>query len=586
MTIPHWAPPTHAMQIFSYAETGSIGLLWISATNPAVSMPESARIRRILGGDQCFVVVQDLFLTETAELADVVLPAAGWGEKTGCFTNVNRTVHLSEKAVDPPGEARSDLDIFLMYADAMGFTNRSGRAADRVAHTRGGLRRVGGHHRRPPGRLHRPVLRQAPRTHAASRGRSTRSTPTAPTGSTPTPSSRPTPTTARPTATTSSPAAPSPRHEHRAMSPAGRAFLKGAPYTPPHEEPSARLPAALHHRPHRLPLPHPHQDRPLRRPQPGRTRRVGRDLSRPTQTRAASPKATGCAWSRPAAPSRSVPGSGDVMEGAVFAPFHYGHWEPDAAHGGGHDDASHRLANELTMTVWDPVSKQPTFKTAACQVTRLRDGDGPHPRPPRRHPHPASARPPAGRRADGPPQGGGPTPAPCSTDTPHYSLDPSPGGAADATPDDLHRAGRPQRTDPRRLVPHGRRGPRAGRPTCSTPASMLAGWSDDHRDGPRTDHRALRRGATSTSPNGSTPPASAETRDGEIGLLRDLQDLHVLATLVQTTWTVIAQGAQGLRDQRAARGRHRARMRRPSRQLTWLNTRMKAAAPQALIVAP
>ena len=44
MPIPHWAPPTHAMQIFSYAETGSIGLLWISATNPAVSMPESAGV--------------------------------------------------------------------------------------------------------------------------------------------------------------------------------------------------------------------------------------------------------------------------------------------------------------------------------------------------------------------------------------------------------------------------------------------------------------------------------------------------------------------------------------------------------------
>src|SRR3954453_17721538 len=103
-----------------------MGLLWISATNPAVSMPASARIRRILGGDQCFVVVQDLFLTETAALADVVLPAAGWGEKTGCFTNATRTVHLSEQAVDPPGEARSDLDIFLAYADAMGFTDKNG----------------------------------------------------------------------------------------------------------------------------------------------------------------------------------------------------------------------------------------------------------------------------------------------------------------------------------------------------------------------------------------------------------------------------------------------------------------------------
>src|SRR6478736_1460654 len=56
MTIPHWAEPTHAMQIFGYAEDGTIGLLWISATNPAVSMPESARIRRILGNEECFVV--------------------------------------------------------------------------------------------------------------------------------------------------------------------------------------------------------------------------------------------------------------------------------------------------------------------------------------------------------------------------------------------------------------------------------------------------------------------------------------------------------------------------------------------------
>ena len=53
--------------------------------------------------DRLFLVVQDIFLTETAQLADVVLPAATWGEKTGTFTNVDRTVHLSDKAVDPPG---------------------------------------------------------------------------------------------------------------------------------------------------------------------------------------------------------------------------------------------------------------------------------------------------------------------------------------------------------------------------------------------------------------------------------------------------------------------------------------------------
>ncbi|MFI5910966.1 molybdopterin-dependent oxidoreductase [Dactylosporangium sp. NPDC051541] len=125
-TIPHWAPPTHAMQIFRYAEQGSVKLLWISATNPAVSLPELSRVRRILADPGLFVVVQDLFLTETAELADVVLPAATWGEKLGTFTSVDRTVHLSERAVEPPGEARSDLDIFLDYARRMDFRDRDG----------------------------------------------------------------------------------------------------------------------------------------------------------------------------------------------------------------------------------------------------------------------------------------------------------------------------------------------------------------------------------------------------------------------------------------------------------------------------
>src|SRR5919112_4101669 len=100
MKIPHWAPPTHAMQIFRYAELGSINFLWVSCTNPAVSMPELSRIRQILQNEGLFLIVQDIFLTETARYADVVLPAATWGEKTGTFTNTDRTVHISEKAVD------------------------------------------------------------------------------------------------------------------------------------------------------------------------------------------------------------------------------------------------------------------------------------------------------------------------------------------------------------------------------------------------------------------------------------------------------------------------------------------------------
>ena len=115
-------------------------------------------------------------------------------------------------------------------------------------------------------------------------------------------------------------------------------------------------------------------------------------------------------------------------------------------------------------------------------------------------------------------------------------------------------------------------------------ANMLASWSDDHRDAlaPVIERYGE---ADVDEPERLHAAGLAETRDGEIGLLRDLQDLHVLATLVQTTWTVIAQGAQGLRDQELLEVATSSNA-QTSRQLTWLNTRMKAAAPQALIVAP
>ena len=113
---------------------------------------------------------------------------------------------------------------------------------------------------------------------------------------------------------------------------------------------------------------------------------------------------------------------------------------------------------------------------------------------------------------------------------------------------------------------------------------MLAGWSDDHRDAlaPVIERYGE---ADVDEPERLHAAGLAETRQGDIGLLRDLQDLHVLATLVQTTWTVIAQGAQGLRDQELLEVANSSNA-QTSRQLTWLNTRMKAAAPQALIVAP
>jgi hypothetical protein len=114
---------------------------------------------------------------------------------------------------------------------------------------------------------------------------------------------------------------------------------------------------------------------------------------------------------------------------------------------------------------------------------------------------------------------------------------------------------------------------------------LLAHWSDQHRERLRPVVERYGEDPEVDEPERLHAAGLAETRSGEVGLLRDLQDLHVLATLVQTTWTVVQQGAQGLRD-RELLEIARACSAETSRQLTWLNTRVKEAAPQALIVAP
>jgi hypothetical protein len=75
----------------------------------------------------------------------------------------------------------------------------------------------------------------------------------------------------------------------------------------------------------------------------------------------------------------------------------------------------------------------------------------------------------------------------------------------------------------------------------------------------------------------------AEVRSGPVGLLRDLQDLYLLATLVHTSWLLITQAAQGARDHDLLEVAQHCQS-ETERQLTWLTTRMKAAAPQALLV--
>ena len=117
--------PVAAPEIFELCELGYVKVLWNICTNPAVSMTDRTKQLRTMNG--MFLVVQDCFAnTETAQLADVVLPAAMWGEKTGCMTNAERRCTLLQKAVDPPGEARPDFDIFLDFADRMNLRDADG----------------------------------------------------------------------------------------------------------------------------------------------------------------------------------------------------------------------------------------------------------------------------------------------------------------------------------------------------------------------------------------------------------------------------------------------------------------------------
>ncbi|WP_298459880.1 molybdopterin oxidoreductase family protein [uncultured Cellulomonas sp.] len=376
MQIPHYSPPTHAMQMMRYVEDGSIRMMWVQATNPAVSLPELRRIRSILSQERLFLVVQDIFLSETAQLADVVLPAATWGEKTGTFTNVDRTVHLSEKAVDPPGEARPDLDIFIDFAHRMGLSDKDGdplvkwhdpesafeawkectrgRPCDYTGLSYDKLRGGSGiqwpcNEENPDGteRIYADGKFWAQPEYCESYGRDL---------------------------VTGAPLSPV---EYKALNPTGKAVIKACEYIPPHEIPSEDFPLQL---------------------MTGRTLyhfHTRTKTGRAPQLQAAAPDV----WVEMSSHDADLFGlaEGDLAQiatargsveakvrvcgirpGVVFLPFHYGYWDTE----GGHEPDDHgRAANELTVTEWDACSKQPIFKTAAASVRKVRDADGPAPAP-------------------------------------------------------------------------------------------------------------------------------------------------------------------------------------------------------------
>ena len=371
MKIPHWSSPTHAMQIWRYAEQGSISFLWISATNPAVSLPELARIRSILENDNLFVVVQDIFITETARYADVVLPAATWGEKTGTFTNADRTVHLSEKAVEPPGEAKSDLDIFLDYARRMNFRDKNGeplikwddpessfeawkecsrgRPCDYTGLSYDKLRDGSGiqwpcNNEHPDGteRLYADGNFNTESDYCETYGRDLLT------------------------------GAESTEMEHRAQAPAGRAFLLAAGYQSSHEEPGQEYPFRyttgrtvyhFHTRTKTARVSQLQNAAPDAWVELSPADAVSLGVREGDMVRVESPRGRLEAKAR-------ISG---IKEGVVFVPFHYGYFDHDE---GGGPDGHPRAANELTITEWDPASKQPLYKMGAVRVTKVADAGG------------------------------------------------------------------------------------------------------------------------------------------------------------------------------------------------------------------
>ncbi|MFH4965658.1 molybdopterin-dependent oxidoreductase [Gaetbulibacter sp. M235] len=110
-----------ATEMFSALEKGKLKAVWIICTNPLVSMPNTHSIEKAMKNAK-FVVVQDIsFKSDTVEYADLVLPAAGWLEKEGTMTNSERRISYLPKEINPPGEAKADVEILCEFAQKMGF---------------------------------------------------------------------------------------------------------------------------------------------------------------------------------------------------------------------------------------------------------------------------------------------------------------------------------------------------------------------------------------------------------------------------------------------------------------------------------
>ena len=545
-TIPHWGPPTHAMEIFRLIETGSIRMLWVAGTNPAVSMPDLHRIRGILSKPGLFLVVTDPFMTETAARADVVLPAAIWGEKTGTYTNADRTVHVSLKAVEPPGEARSDFDIWVDYARRMGFKDKDGRPLvkwrtpdEAFEHwkklSRGALCDYSGmtyemlaeksgvrwpcNERNPDGAGRLYADRRFPTSYedCESYGHDLE------TGA----------------ATT--------REEYKADDPAGRAILKAADYTPPTEAPDSKYPFWL--TTGRIVYHWHTRTKTGRSPEldaaaPGPYVEISEEDARRLGVEDGDELEVSSRRGAVRAPARLA----KILPGHVFVPFHFGYW-----------DKNHRFeraANELTQTSWDPVSKQPYFKYAAVQV------------------RPAGAAAPLRRLADAAAKG---------VEAGKKLADKALGGAHPTrvrVADYLALAVSAQKQFA--LAAKKVMQTHAAESEVRAGLKLLASMSEEsvERLSPALERHGRRGGK---EPKAMRRALFPPLRAGAFGLLRDLHDLYLMNAEELATLMIVLQAAKALRDDELlqACGHIEGEI---DRQRSWLMTQLKKRAPQSLVV--
>ncbi len=320
-----------ATELVDALEAGRVKAVWFAATNPAVSLPDAARFAAALRRAD-LVVCQDAYHpTETSALAHVVLPAAQWPEKDGTMTNSERRVGLVRKAIEPPGQALPDWEIFarvgraLGHGDAFGWTSAAevhaeyvrtteGRPCDQSGLSHARLRREGG--------VQWPVPARGPEGEdhdGTERLYASRRFPT----------------------------------------PSGRARLAATPHADPADRPDADFPLVLTTgrvaqqwhtmtRTSKSPELMSAEPEPFLELHPDDAARAG--VTDGDRVRVRSRRGSATLRAR----------VGDVVpEGVAFAPFHWGalHLEPGAG-----------AVNAVTSPACDPVSKQPELKACAVRV--------------------------------------------------------------------------------------------------------------------------------------------------------------------------------------------------------------------------